>query len=157
MAETSTGGGGGTMGAGMVTGIMTIPLQANISKKKRKSARLQRRHQELLNSQARDRIKEDIFATEQGNKKDTQAVEESMADRGLGDSSIKADAQTERDVDFKRRRGELERQRVALESGIFTSDKVNDIQKKIASAQNAINMINAVSGGAAGVVDYYGG
>ena len=157
MAEaTNTGGGGGTMGVGMATGILSIPFQRGISNKKKKQARLQRKHQALLNANARENLKQEFINTDRQNVKDTMSIEQDSADRGIGDSSIKQDNQTERQFSYDQRKAALQRERAALESGIFTGDKLYKLQKKIASAQNAINMINAVSGGASGVVDYYG-
>src|SRR3990167_5420617 len=126
MAEaTSTGGGGGTAGLSTMTGLVSMPLQAGINKKKKKSAKLQRKHQALLNANARENLKQEFI-------------------------------NTERQFSYDQRKAALQRERAALESGIFTSDQMYKLQKRIASAQNAINMINAISGGASGVVDYYG-
>ena len=157
MAEaTSTGGGGGTAGLSTMTGLVSMPLQAGINKKKKKSAKLQRKHQALLNANARENLKQEFINTDRQNVKDTMSIEQDSADRGIGDSSIKQDNQTERQFSYDQRKDALQRERAALESGIFTSDQMYKLQKRIASAQNAINMINAISGGASGVVDYYG-
>ncbi len=144
------------MGVGMATGILSMPFQAGISSKKKKQARLQRKHQALLNANARENLKQEFINTDRANVEATRNIEQDAADRGIGDSSIKQDNQREREFSYDQRKAALERERKALESGIFTGDQIYKIQKRIASAQNAINMINAISGGASGVVDYYG-
>lgn len=157
MAEAaSMGGGGGTQIAGMATGILSMPFQGKIAKQRREQARLQKRHQALLNQNAREAMKQSFTDLNQENKDATLGVEQDAADRGLGDSSIKNDNQARRETSFQAKKSALERERKALESGIFTADEIYKSQNRIAKAQNIINMINALSGGAAGVVDYYG-
>lgn len=143
------------MGAGMLTGIMTIPGQMQIKDQKKKAAKLQKKHQALLWAQEREKLKDLTFNSERTNKRENQAIEESMSERGLGSSSIENDAQADREYEFGRRKKALEMSRLALESGIFTSSKMQDISEKIAKIQNTINVINSLSGGAAGAVEYY--
>ena len=148
--------GGGTQGISMITGIASMPFQSEMQKHKKEQSRLQRKHQALLNANAREQMKQNFVDLNQSNKDANLGIEQDAADRGLGDSSINTDNQARREREFVSKKAALERSRMALESGILTTDKINDIQNKIAKAQNAINMINAISGGASGVVDYYG-
>lgn len=154
MAEQAMSGGG--MGTGNIAGVVNLGFSQLIKGQKKKKAKLADKHQALMNQLAIENQVANEGEADVQNAKAGSAINEDAAERGLGSSSIRNDNQTERKRVFANKKRELLAERKALESGIFTSDQMRKIDKKMASAQNTMNMINAViGGGAGGAVDYY--